>query len=342
MPEDHFTLCYCRGCDKDMMEPVRIRANAEIAQRVSEILANQLLFLISSLLPLVSCSNDKPNLPPAVCVAGTLSCPCFADATCTQSGAKRLFCDRGYCVPDDCPAGSEGCRCYPNATCDPLGGVPMTCDGNLCAKTQTPDPGTVNGPCLQDKRCGQYGGKSLQCVSGTCQVGDCPSGRLGCPCNMYGNCGMLGGQPVICAKGACVPPNCSPGDLGCPCPDAGACNDGVECALGFCRAPGLVMKLNAVGARACDVVLSLKERAAVKATFGSSVLGQVFQRGTTLALSFAAREDADLSGQIAALERVPTWWGDGASTWSEPLTVTSAVCYDRTGMSVSEAYVNVE
>jgi hypothetical protein len=103
-----------------------------------------------------------------------------------------------------------------------------------------------------------------------------------------------------------------------------------------------VLQVTAAGARACDVVLLLSDQAGAKANFDSSVLGASLQRGTRLALSFAAREDKDLTGQLATLERVPTWWGEGVTNFASAPTVERAVCFDRLGIAISEANVDVQ
>ena len=222
----------------------------------------------------------------------------------------------------------------------------MTCDGNVCKPTKVADPGTVNGACLQDNKCSQPDGGTLQCASGTCQVATCPSGNPGCPCGSYGSCNAVAGQTVICNRGLCVAASCTQGDVGCACPDGGTCKFGLQCTVGICQAAGPAIHVAAAGAgagaRACDVVVALPELAGAKATFDTSVIGETFQRGKTFALSYAAREDKDLTEQAAVIERVPTWWGEGVTTWSQPLTIQSAVCYDRLGNSISEAKVNVQ
>jgi|GEM_PF-2673110 len=288
-----------------------------------------------------SSAEDKSSEPPT-CVNGTIACPCLPDATCTQSATKRLSCDRGYCVPDDCLAGKEGCRCYENASCDPHEGVPMTCDGNVCKKTTLPNPGDLNGACPQTGQCGSNNGTPLQCVSGTCQVAHCLSGQPGCPCDVYGQCAAVNGQSMLCNRGLCTPPDCTSGAVGCLCPDAGACAGGAQCNSGICRSAGPALRVTAAGARACDVILMLTDQAGAKAHFDSSVFGETFQRGTRFALSFAAREDKDLSGQLATLERVPAWWGEGVTAFASAPTVERAVCYDRLGIAISEASVDVQ
>lgn len=306
-------------------------------------ISRRLLFCVSAMAYFVACtSTASSGSSQANCLPGTLSCPCLADATCNQSSSNHLYCDRGYCVPDDCPAGKTGCRCYENASCDPLDGVPMTCDGNVCKKTALPNPGNLNGACLQDNQCASSQGTALQCVNGTCQVATCPSGQPGCACDVYGKCATANGQTLICNHGLCTPPDCTTGAVGCPCPDAGTCASDAQCGSGICRNAGLVLRVTAVGARACDVTLVLPELAGAKATFDTSVIGETFQRGTRFALSFAARQDQDVTGQVATLERVPTWWGDGVTAFASTPTVERTVCFDRLGIAISEANVDVQ
>jgi len=245
-------------------------------------------------------------------------------------------------VPDECPAGTEGCRCYGNRTCDPLDGVPMTCDGNVCARTDTPEEGELNGACGEDGSCGGEGDEALVCVNGACELQACPSGTAGCPCEIYGRCESTDAEPLLCSDGLCLPPDCSGGQVGCPCDDERPCQEGAECVLGFCRRKGTAsIEVAGAGVRACDVVVALPELAGAEAEFAAAYLGETYQRGQRFALSFMAKEDEDIVGEVAVVRRVPIWFGDPATGWRAPVTVESQACYDRAGVVVADGHVAV-
>jgi len=284
---------------------------------------------------------EKDGSTTSSCPPGTPSCPCRDDATCLPHDKTPHICDRGFCVPDDCPAGTKDCRCYGNATCDVLDAVPMTCDGNVCKPTVLPASGELNGTCTSTTDCKTKESSALGCASGLCQRVDCPSGRLGCPCKVYGKCDDSAGNSVICNGGVCLPPDCKAGKAGCLCSKDSTCDAGSTCTLGVCRSAGATLKLQATGARACDVVLELAELAGAKAEFDAAVLGETYQRGKRFALSFMARADTDLSGDIAVIERQPTWWGDSATAFSAVPILDKSTCYDRLGAVLADSSVTL-
>jgi hypothetical protein len=275
------------------------------------------------------------------CSVGEASCSCFPDGSCKTTDHSRLFCDRGVCVPEPCTAGSEDCRCYGNGTCDPLDGVPMTCDGNVCRKTDPPDPGELNGPCRENGTCGEHDGQALMCRQGACELVTCPSGELGCPCALYGRCEAEGGDSVVCNQGICVPPDCSTGAIGCPCESSANCEEEAECLAGICRRGGAVASVEGEGVRGCDVVVVLPELAGAKAAFDGALLGETSQRGKRFALSFTVQEDRDFTGDLAVIQREPSWFGDPVSGWTEAVTLESGLCYDRAGVLLDSAEVKV-
>ncbi|HWA72745.1 MAG TPA: hypothetical protein VG937_10435 [Polyangiaceae bacterium] len=129
--------------------------------------------------------------------------------------------------------------------------------------------------------------------------------------------------------------------MGCSCTSSTACEGNAECLTGVCRPSGALIAVEGEGVRGCDVVVGLPELAGAKAEFDAALIGEGMQRGKRFALSFTAREDSDLAGEIAVVRREPTWFGDATVGWSKGLTLESALCYDRAGVFLESAGASV-
>jgi len=234
---------------------------------------------------------------------GGTTCPegttnCACRADGTCDGG--LACTDGFCVAVSCPAGSEGCACYANATCDSKDGVVMACEDSVCVVPGTPPPGGLGDACDGDHPCGRHEGAELECREATCQLPvGCPAGTFGCPC------------------------------------DAGACQGGLACVDDTCQAAaGSGLFVGNADVRACDVLLE-KEGADVQ--YAPGVLGVTARDGARLALSFAARTDAALSGPVGALVGA-----DGQALDVTGLPPVKVECYDRHGAAVAAPGVELK
>ncbi len=272
------------------------------------------------------------------CSTGERGCGCYSDGTCFTDAPERLTCDRGYCVPDaHCPAGSEKCRCYANGSCDAREGIPMTCDSDLCHATKLPGPGELNAACGPDQPCISDQDQPLSCRQGTCQLASCPSGQYLCPCQTYGRCADFEGQSVLCQQGVCLRPGCTAGEPGCACSTSGTCAGDSQCLLGVCRTGSAAIRVAALGARACDLVLDLPAPLTIAVTFAASVEGQFLQRGTHVALALISTSDVDLPPEAGVVSLV-----SGTSSVATHPQLSRSTCYDRLGVPLNEAEVHVE
>jgi hypothetical protein len=204
----------------------------------------------------------------------------------------------------------------------------MTCADGLCRATVTPDPGTLNGPCLAGNACGDHtDGTLLECVSGRCELPGCPSGELGCPCGSYGSCEPYGDREPRCSAGVCAITDCAEGMDACACRADGSCDAG-SCQRGLCLAqPGTPLVV--VGdVRACEALIEIPTGAA-EVTFADGILGHSRRRGDRIAVAFTQRRDVAFDAAPLRIE-----------SSGEPRLV-SATCFDRLGHRDDGAFVRL-
>lgn len=264
---------------------------------------------------------------------GRLAAVALLVSTASLAGCKDTG---GTAPPAECPAGTDGCPCNDDNTCGPgTDGVALACIDNVCQTAEVPDPGELNGPCDESTPCSTYEGQALDCIEGICQLPGCLSGIVGCPCGAGGLCDDPAADAAECIDGICQIEGCTPGTENCSCGDGGGCGEGLECVGEICRpADGVWIQLGDPSARACDVLLIANGATVSRVAFEDVVIGETMARGNAIAVSFTARADASLQGDVARVELDASVAGGG-------VTVDQAQCYDGLGAAITGSPISV-
>jgi hypothetical protein len=137
---------------------------------------------------------------------------------------------------------------------------------------------------------------------------------------------------VRCFQGTCALGGCTAGSLGCSCAGSG-CDSGLTCQNGLCRGNHRV-QLGVAGAdlRACDLLLREPSLLVSDVTFAAAVLGEVAHRSPDLAVSVIARDNVALADGVLTLEM-----RDETNPASASIQVARVRCYDRLGHLVPGA-----
>jgi hypothetical protein len=241
----------------------------------------------------------------------------------------------------DCERGAEGCPCYPNLTCDPKDRgdgvlIPMDCAENNCIPHVEPAEGSLRGRCLPNGVCNNFQGQTLRCIAGRCGLVDCPAGTMGCPCKAFGAC--ITASETQCMDNFCVPDGCMRGAEDCVCGEGNSCaGDDLVCKVNICRRSQVVhVRVVALGARACDVLVELDEgKVIVRAA--QDVRAENARHGRRLALSFMSTQNLDLPNRSLSFDLEPS-----TLARSERVSLISTTCYDRLGHVLNSAEVSLE
>ena len=215
----------------------------------------------------------------------------------------------------------------------------MTCEGGVCKETKLPDPGTLGGSCDQKNSCKTFQSKALECNLGRCELPGCKSGSIGCPCDPFGKCEEFGGESLSCFNNFCVKGGCKEGELGCPCKKDKKCNDPKNsCDAGLCLKPNFYdLSIDNPKARSCDFLLEDKNTLINSVEYKGQVLGKWKKRANKTALSFIAREDKGLKGEILKINVEK-----GLFKAENAFNRLKSICYDRLGNPLERIEVKIK
>jgi hypothetical protein len=146
---------------------------------------------------------------------------------------------------------------------------------------------------------------------------------------------MVGGIQSGC-KGCDDKPSCPPGEIGCACLPEDACNEGLVCMEGLCEGETTIgFAVSDGNARSCEVLVTeVGETTVVTGiTIDDTVSGSFVRQDPAVAVTFMSKTDAPIATGAVSVRATGFESGN--------LVVTTTHCYDREGIALGDAHVDL-